>query len=147
MVKKDVVEINNLFLKYMKKNTKKSVSKKGKIAIGAGVVALSAIGAGAYYFLGPDGKKNQKKALAFANKMKKEVAVEYKKAKKAGTPVYNKAVDMISKNYAKQYKAHSKDIEALAKKLKSEWKDIEKNTKNTVKVVKKVVKETKKKLK
>lgn len=117
----------------MKKTVKKGMSSGKKAAIGAGVVALSAVGAGAYYFLGPDGKKNQKKALALVGKMKKEVISEVKKAKKLSGPVYGKAVDMVSKNYAKQYKAHAKDIKAIASKLKSEWKGIEKALKTTTK--------------
>lgn len=114
----------------MKKTIKKGMSNGKKVAIGAGVVALSAVGAGAYYLLGPDGKKNQKKALVLVNKMKKEVVSEVKKAKKLSGPIYNKAVDIVSKNYAKQYKTHAKDIQAIASKLKTEWKDVEKTLKS-----------------
>jgi gas vesicle protein len=124
--------------KQMKKTTKKGMSTGSKVAIGGAVAALSAVGAGAYLLFGPDGKTNQKKVVALANKMKKEITTEYKKAKKAGAPVYNKAVDIISKNYAKQYKAHEKDINAIAKKIKSEWKDVEKTVKATTKKVAKV---------
>lgn len=127
--------------KTVKKGMSKGLSKSSKVAIGAGVVALSAVGAGAYYLLGPDGKKNQKKALVLVSKMKKEVTGELKKAKKLSGPIYNKAVDIVSKNYAKQYKAHEKDIKAIASKLKSEWRDVEKNIKTTTK---KVVKKAKK---
>ncbi len=147
--RKNVVKINNLFNRVnMKKTLKKGMSKSGKMALGAGVVALSAVGAGAYYLLGPDGKKNQKKALVLVAKMKKEVTSEIKKAKKLSGPIYNKAVDIVSKNYAKQYKAHEKDIKAIASKLKKEWKDVEKNIKTTTKKVVKNVKKvaTKKKL-
>jgi gas vesicle protein len=124
----------------MKKTIKKGMSGGKKVAIGAGVATLAAVGAGAYYLLGPDGKKNQKKALALVSKMKKEVISEAKKAKKLSGPIYNKAVDIVSKNYAKQYKAHEKDIKAIASKLKSEWKDVEKNIKTTTKKVAKKVK-------
>lgn len=121
----------------MKKNTKKGmskgISKRKKVAIGAGVVALSAIGAGAYYLLGPDGKKNQKKAMVLVNKMKKEVISEVKKAKKLSIPVYNKAIDMVSKNYAKKYKEYSKDINAVASRLKADLKKAEAVAKKTVK--------------
>lgn len=108
----------------MKKVKKMSMGKK--IVLGAGVAAL---GAGAYYLLGPKGKENQKKALALASRMKKEAEKEIKKAKKATVPVYNKIVDTISSNYAKQYKLHEKDIKSFAKKLKGEWKKVEKNYK------------------
>lgn len=101
------------------KNKKMSAGKM--LTAGAGIAAL---GAGAYYFFGPKSKIHQKKALALANKMKKEVFSEIKKAEKVTLPIYHKAVDAISSNYAKQYNLHEKDVEAFAKKLKSEWKNI-----------------------
>ena len=91
------------------------------VAVGAGIAA---VGAGAYYLLGPKGKAHQKKATILMAKIKKEVQSEVKKAKKATAPLYHKAVDIVSENYAKQYKMHEKDIKAFAKKLKAEWKKI-----------------------
>lgn len=105
-----------------------------KIAIGAGVVAL---GTGAFYLLGPNAKTHQKKAVALLAKMKKELAGEIKKAEKVSMPIYNKAIDKISKNYAKQYKLHEKDIKGFAKKLKGEWKNVEKVAKKKLKSIKK----------
>lgn len=113
-----------------KKNTQKiDVKKKkdgmsgGKLAaIGAGVAAL---GAGAYYLLGPNAKEHQKKASALMVKITKEVGSEIKKAKIATKPMYLKAVDVISSNYIKQYEAHEGEIKALTKKLKNEWKSAE----------------------
>lgn len=106
----------------MKKNNTKKKSKMsgGKtIAIGAGVAAL---GAGAYYLLGPNAKAHQKKASTLMAKIKKEVTSEIKKVKKLTVPLYHKAVDTISENYSKEYKAYEKDIKAFAKKLKGEQK-------------------------
>ncbi len=114
----------------MKKNTKKGMSTGEKVALGAGVAAVSA---GAYYLMGPNAKAHQKKVSGLMSKMKKEVASEIKKAKKLSAPIYNKAVDAVTKNYAKQYKLHEKDVKALAKTLKSEWKD---TAKKVVKAVK-----------
>ncbi|MCX6752581.1 MAG: hypothetical protein NTZ87_03760 [Candidatus Nomurabacteria bacterium] len=105
------------------KNTKKGMSVGKKVAVGAG---LAAIGVGAYYLLGPNAKVHQKKAEALFLKMKKEVESEIKKVKEVSLPVYHKAVDVISENYAKQYKAHEKEIKAFAKKLKKEWKGVSK---------------------
>ena len=110
------------------------------VAAAAGAAAL---GAGAYYLLGPNGKENQKKAKALADRIKKEAVQEFKKAKKASMPVYHKAVDMISENYAKQYNLHGDDIKAIAQKIKGEWKNIsgkaESATKKTVRKAKKAV--------
>ncbi|MFA5932316.1 MAG: hypothetical protein WC793_02985 [Candidatus Paceibacterota bacterium] len=116
----------------MVKNKKMSVGKK--VAIGAG---LAAVGAGAFYLLGPNAKAHQKKVSALATKMKKEVTKEVKKAKAVTVPLYHKAVDTVSKNYAKQYKLHEKDINALAKKMKAEWRGAGKVVKKTVKKLKK----------
>jgi F0F1-type ATP synthase membrane subunit b/b' len=126
----------------MKKDNMKKISGKKIAAAGAGMVALGVASAGAYYMFGPKAKAHQKKATALLAKMKKDVADEIKKAKDAGTPVYHKAVDAISGNYARQYKEHEKEIKAFAKMLKGEWKEVSKKvTKKPAKVVtKKIVK-------
>jgi len=108
---------------------KKNGMSGGKmLAAGAGVAALAG---GAYYLLGPDAKKNQKKALELIAKMKKEVEKEMKKAKEMSVPMYQKAVDMISENYAKQYEMHGPEIMAFAKTLKKEWKGVVKKATKT----------------
>jgi len=61
----------------MKKN-KKGVSIGKIVAVGAGAIAA---GAGAYYFLGKDGKKHQKEVKAWVNKKKVEVENKLKKIK------------------------------------------------------------------
>jgi acetyl-CoA acetyltransferase len=122
----------------MKKNTNKKGGMSGgkMVAVGAGIAAA---GAGAYYLFGPKAKAHQKKAKVLMGKMEKEVASEIKKVKEVTHPIYHKAVDVISKNYAKQYKLHEKDIKAFAEKMKSEWKNAAKKS------VKKPVKTSKKK--
>jgi hypothetical protein len=120
---------------------KKGISGGKILAAGAGVAALAG---GAYYLLGPDAKKNQKKALATVAKMKKEVEKEMKKAKEVGIPAYHKAVDVISENYAKQYEMHAPEIRAFAQMLKKEWKGVvKKAAKQPVKKPTKVFKKKK----
>lgn len=86
-----------------KKKNKASVGKM--LAVGAGVAAL---GAGAYYLMGPDGKKNQKKAKAWITKMKKEhggdikaISEQFKKnldiAEKKAKPVLKQAKKSVKK--------------------------------------------------
>ena len=59
---------------------KKSKMSGGKVlAVEAGMAAL---GAGAYYLLGPNAKKHQKKTSALMAKVKKEVETDAKKLKK-----------------------------------------------------------------
>ncbi|MFA6353332.1 MAG: hypothetical protein WCW93_00110 [Candidatus Paceibacterota bacterium] len=116
-------------------NTKKGLSG-GKII--AGVAGMAALGAGAYYFLGPKAKAHQKKAKILVEKMKKEVEKEIKKVKEVTPALYYKAIDVVASNYAKQYKLHEKDVKAIADKMKNEWKGANK-------IVKKAVREAKKK--
>ena len=103
----------------------------GKIT--ATVAGMAAIGAGAYYLFGPNAKTHQKKAKILMAKIKNEVAREVKKVKEVTPPLYHKAVDTVSKNYAKQYKLHEKDIKFIANKLKKEWQDANKIVKKTAK--------------
>lgn len=110
-------------MKKKKDGMSKGVSKSEMAAIGAGAAA---VGAGAYYLLGPKSKAHQKKASILMNKIKKEVQSEIKKAKKVTTPLYHKAVDTIAKNYSREYQAHEKDIKNFAKKLKGEWRTLTK---------------------
>ena len=118
------------------------MSTGAKVAIGAGVVAL---GAGAYYLLGPNAKAHQKKASALMVKIKKEAENKVKKVKNATASMYHKAVDSVSASYCKQYEMHEKEIKAFAKKLKSEWRGATKLAKKSVKkATKKVGKNLKK---
>ena len=103
------------------------MSGEKKMTIAGG---LAALGAGAYYLLGPKGKEHQKKTKELMDKIKKEAEKEIKKAKKVTVPVYHKAVDLIAENYGKQYKIHEKEIKAIAKKLKSEWEGVTKKSKS-----------------
>jgi hypothetical protein len=120
---------------------KKKINKKKGVSGGkiiAGVAGMAALGAGAYYFLGPKAKTHQKKVKMLVEKMRKEAEKEIKKVKEVTPALYYKAIDAVSSNYAKQYKLHEKDIQAIADKMKSEWKGANK-------IVKKAVREAKKK--
>lgn len=102
-----------------------------KMVIAGGVAAIGAGVASAYYLLGPNAKSHQKKASVLMAKIKREVKSEIKKAKEISVPLYNKAIDVVSQNYAKQYKMHEKEIKAFAERLKGEWKEIRPLTKSS----------------
>ena len=109
-----------------KKPIKKSSISAGKVAaISAGIATL---GTGAYYLLGPKGKKHQKKAAVWMTKMQKEIG---KKARTVQN--YHKAVDALVDNYSKQYKENAGEIKAFAKHLKDQWEVSEKKTKKKAK--------------
>ena len=97
---------------------------------------MATLGAGAYYLFGPNAKAHQKKAKILIAKIKSGVAKEIKKVKEVTPPLYRKAVGTVSKNYAKQYKLHEKDIKFIANKLKNEWQGANKIVKKTVKTLK-----------
>ncbi len=115
----------------MNKNKKSIISG---VALAASIAAL---GASVYYLLGPKAKAHQKKAKALLEKVRDDVIGEVKKIKEVTPPVYQKAVDTISENYAKKYKLYEKDIKAFAEKLKSEWEGIGKIVKKPAKTQKK----------
>ena len=99
------------------------MSNGKKMAVAGAVTAgLAATAAGAYMLLGPDGKKNQKKAKLFMGKMEKEVKSKIKQAKDMSAPMYNKAVDAVAANYGKEYKEYGTEIKSVANRLKAEWK-------------------------
>ena len=69
----------------MSEKNKKGMSASKMVAIGAGIAA---VGAGAYYALGPNGKKNMKKAGAMIKKAEKKIEAKAKPfLKKEGAEV------------------------------------------------------------
>jgi hypothetical protein len=134
--RENIKKIINLKKYYMEKN--KSKNKVGKaIAIGAGVVAL---GAGAYYYFGPKGKKHQKEAKIWITGMKTEIEKNVKKIENLTKPIYQKAVDAIAETYAKKYKEHAKEIKIFAENLKGEWRNIKQPVRFIVKKSKNIPK-------
>ncbi len=131
-------------MKSKKQIKKKGISTGKVVAIGAG---LATLGAGAYYFLGPNGTKNRKNAKVWMTSMKKEVEKKVALAQKVTAPVYHKIVDTISDTYSAQHKEHKGEIEAFANYLKLELKDLKSQAKPIQKVTKKIVKKATKKAK
>ncbi|MDQ5954358.1 MAG: hypothetical protein QG583_286 [Patescibacteria group bacterium] len=129
---------------------KKQNNVGGKVALGAGVAALSVA---AYLLLGPDGKKNRKKVGDWSEKMKKEAAAKFKKMKHVTEPIYNKVVDEISSKYMKAKGLSVEEVGEVVKDLKKHWKTISKapgkvvtaTKKKATRVTKKAVKKTAKK--
>ena len=104
----------------MKKKTNDQ-NVAGIAAIGA---TLAGIAAGAYFFFGPNGKKNQKNAKAWAIKMKADVIEKLEAAKEVTEPIYGNIIDVVAKKYAKGTKATQEEIDELASDLKKHWKAI-----------------------
>jgi hypothetical protein len=83
----------------MKKNKKMSSGKKMVLA------GAAAVGAGAYYLLGPDAKKHQKKASGLMGKIKKEVEIGIEKGKKLENEWKSVSQKAAKKSVSKKKKA------------------------------------------
>lgn len=133
------------------KKTIKNNPNTGKLKfIGA---SLAGLAASAYFFLGPDGKKNQKQAKAWAIKMKGDVVEKLEMVRELSEPAYHKIIDSIAIKHKKELKAGHEEIMELAQDLKKHWKiisnltktaksdvteDSQKIVKDSIKVVKKI---------
>ena len=105
-----------------KQTTKKAGSKTAQAtAISAGIAGLAAT---AYFFLGPDGKKNQKAVKSWAIKMKGDVVEKLENAREVGEPVYHQIIDTVAAKYEKGKTTAPAEVQALAKDLKKHWKTI-----------------------
>ena len=99
------------------------------VTIGAGAAALVAAG---YFFLGPKGKKNQKKTRAWMIKMKGDVVEKLESMQDLTKEKYEAMVDAVGGAYTSA--ADSKDeVTKLAKELKGHWKSISGNMAKEVK--------------
>ena len=103
----------------MKKNNNNDLAENAMMGAGLAILA-----AGAYFFLGPDGKKHQKKMRGWMVRMKGEVLEKLEDAKDVSEPVYNDIVDTVARANAVAGKIPKNEIMALAQDLKKQWKTI-----------------------
>lgn len=104
------------------KKTTKNGSKTVKlVAAGVGIAAAAAT---AYFFFGPDGKKHQKHAKAWAIKMKGEIVEKLEQAKEVSEPIYHKIIDSVAAEYTKAMKGDHQEVNDLATDLKKHWKTL-----------------------
>ena len=98
------------------KKNKKGMGAGEITAIGAGVAAL---GAGAYYMLGPDGKAHQKKAGKWMKDMENKLETKVKPAIKSAKKEMNSAMKTVKKftGEAKKDIRAAKKVVAKAKKV------------------------------
>lgn len=123
-----------------KKTVNKSSGMKS-VVWGAGLAGLAAT---AYFFLGADGKKNQKHAKAWAIKMKGDVVEKLESAREVSEGVYQEIIDSVANEHKKGKKAGHEEISSLAQDLKKHWKVLSKGSqtvkRDVVRDVKKVIK-------
>lgn len=132
----------------MKKTEKKGIvsaikKNPGKAAaISVGTVAL---GAAAYYFLGPKGKENRKSAAKWMDNAKKKVVQKIEVAKEITEDTYKNIVDDVIAPYIKKGTLEAKEIQAFAQSLKRDWKKFTPEIKTAAKKTKKKATESVKK--
>lgn len=113
----------------------KKVNKKSNVSVAKVVTVgtiVAGLGAGAYYLLGPNGKKHQKKAKVWMTKIQKELVQKAKDVKSVSEPVYKKLAEDIVEKYGKQYKDQAKEIKTFVDNIKKEIKSNAKTVKKTV---------------
>ncbi len=111
-----------------------------KVLVGAGLAALAA---GAYFFLGPDGKKHQKKMKGWMIKMKGDVLEQIENAREVTEPVYNEIIDSVATTYTAANKIPKSEILALAQDLKRHWRTLTANRKKSSSTKRSATKTTK----
>ncbi len=109
---------------------KNSSNPKAKMAIGAGIAAMTAA-AIAYFLVGPDGKKNRKKLQGWVIKMKGEIVEKLEAAKEITQPVFEKIVTQVAEKYKKVKHIRPEDLEHAVAEIKKQWKSIAKESSHT----------------
>lgn len=105
--------------------SKKGVSAKQVIGVGAGIAALSAA---AYVLFGPDGKKNRKAIRSWSVKMKGEIIEKFENAKVLTEPIYHQIIDSVQAKYAKLKNVDPEELRATITEIKKHWKSIQKDS-------------------
>ncbi len=107
----------------------KKTSAATKVEMGvAGLAALAAAAAGAFYFYGSkDAAKNRKHMKAWMVQAKGEVMERMENLKDFSRESYDMAVVEVMNKYAKLKKVEPAELAALAKELKGYWNNIPKH--------------------
>lgn len=115
----------------MANNSKKKSGGGVRLAveIGAGVAALAAGAAAAYFLTGDKGVKNRKKIKAWMLNAKKEVVAGVKKMEKVNKAGYNSLVKKVVERYKAAKDVSPQEIASLVKEINGHWKNIEKHLK------------------
>lgn len=106
--------------------TKKKVSTKTAVEIGAGVLAAAAAAGAGYYFYGDkNAKKHRQAASKWTKGMKNEVVKEAKKLKRIDQKTMAAIVDRAAAAYQDVRSVDAGDLRAAAMELKKNWRKIQ----------------------
>lgn len=110
-----------------KASSKKNSSTKSKIAWGAGIGALAAGAAGAYFLYGTkEGAKKRKQMKSWVVKMKGDVMKKLEGLKEVNEKAYNKAIDEVASKYKKVKSIDSEELGKIVNEMKKHWKNVRK---------------------
>lgn len=112
-------------------------SQKQGLAVAGGLAALAAAATGVYFMTGKNAK-NRKKVAKWMGDMQKDVVSELSKAGKASQATYNKAIDVVAKNYVGLKNISAGELANAAAELKSSWDTIKAEMDGAVTTVKRV---------
>jgi hypothetical protein len=111
-----------------KNNTLRDNIGDHKTAVGAGLAALVAAAAGAYYFYGHKKSTEHRKNLkTWAVRMKGDVMEQIENLKDVNEEAYHSVVDGISEKYQQLKSVDPADVAALAARMRMHWKDIQRD--------------------
>ena len=105
-----------------------------KVEIAAGIGALAALAAGAYFLYGTkDGAKKRVKIKGWMLKAKGEVMEKLEMLKSVDEASYNAIVDGVMKKYEGMKDVQKLEVVALFMDIKKHWKNIKKHLGETKK--------------
>lgn len=121
---------------------------KKKIALGVGVgVATAAAAATGYYFFGAkDAKKHRRKAVLWAEKLKRDVVGKAKGLASINQASIKKIVKEVSQAYHKLGTIDKKDLQGAIGELEHHWREIKKEAESLRRSVVRTVSRRKKKV-
>jgi hypothetical protein len=110
-----------------KKSKSKAAMRKIALEAGAGILTAAALTAGAAYLLSD--KKRQAKAKAWAQKTRREVAANVRRARKLSETEYKRIVDTAVKRYGGLSTANKAELTKVSQDLKNEWQRLQRMAK------------------
>jgi gas vesicle protein len=99
-------------------------SNAGKLV--AGLTAIAAATAGAYFLYGKNGTKNRKAVKGWMLKIKGDVVDKMENLKEVSETTYNTVIDQVADKYSKMKTVAKDDLDKVVTELRGHWKSIKK---------------------
>lgn len=111
-----------------KTSNSKKTSTKSYLTWGAGIGALAAGAAGAYFLYGTkEGAKRRKKIKSWAVRMKGDVMKKLENLKEVNEEIYNKVIEEVGEQYKKVKSIDPQEVADLVDEMKRYWKHVKKD--------------------